>query len=57
MKSPVGGGVELYLDPFFTSALEEGGSSTPHPTRFTPGNEPLYTMYRRLGGPQGLFGR
>jgi hypothetical protein len=31
--------------------------STPRPGRFTPGKETRYPLYRRLGGPQGLFGR
>ena len=27
------------------------------PGRFTPGKETRYPLYRRLGGPQGRFGR
>jgi hypothetical protein len=37
-----------------TPALDEGGWST---TRFTPGKETRYPLYRRLGGPQGRSGR
>ena len=40
-----------------TSALNEGGWSTPRPGRFTPGKETRYPLYRRLGGPQGRSGR
>jgi hypothetical protein len=36
-----------------TLALDGGGWSTPHPCRFTPGNETWYPLYSRLGGPQG----
>jgi hypothetical protein len=36
-----------------TSALDGGGWLAPRPGRFTPGKETLYTLYRRLGGPQG----
>ena len=31
--------------------------STPRPGRFPPGKEPRYTLYSRLGGPQGRSGR
>jgi hypothetical protein len=40
-----------------TSALDEGGWSTPRPGRFTPGKETLYSLYTRMGGPQGRSGR
>jgi hypothetical protein len=40
-----------------TLALDEGGWSTPRAGRFTPGKETRYPFYRRLGGPQGRFGR
>jgi hypothetical protein len=41
-----------------TSALDEGGCSTPRSSCFTPvkTRSPSY-MYRRLGGPQGRSGR
>jgi len=39
-----------------TSALDEGGWSTPRPGRFTPGNEIRYQLYRRLDGSQGHSG-
>ena len=39
-----------------TSALDEGGWSTPRPCRFTP-EKTRYPLYRRLGGPQGRSGR
>jgi hypothetical protein len=35
-----------------TSALNEGGWSTPPPGRFTPGKETRYQSCRRLGGSQ-----
>jgi hypothetical protein len=35
-----------------TSALDGGVWSTLRPGRFTPGKDP-YTLYGRLGGPQG----
>jgi hypothetical protein len=40
-----------------TSALDEGGWSTPRPGRFTPGKETRYPLYRRRGGPHGRSGR
>ena len=40
-----------------SSALDVGGWSTPRPSRFTPGKDPLYPLYRRLGGSQGRSGR
>jgi len=33
-----------------------GGWSTPRPSRFTPGKETQYPLYRRLGGYQGQSG-
>jgi hypothetical protein len=36
-----------------TSALEEGGSSTPRPSRFTPGKDTRNPLCRRLVGPPG----
>jgi len=39
-----------------TSTLGEGGWLTPRPDHFTPGKETRYTLYRRLGGPQGRSG-
>jgi hypothetical protein len=40
-----------------TSALDEGGCSSPRPGRFTPGKQTRYPLYRGLGGPQGRSGR
>ena len=40
-----------------TSALDGGGWSTPRNGRFNPGKETRYPLHRRLGGPQGRFGR
>ena len=48
-------GIALHF--FLTSALDGGGWSTPRPGRFTPEKETRYPLYRRLGGPQGRFGR
>jgi hypothetical protein len=39
-----------------TSALDEGGWSTPRPCRFTPGKT-QYPLYRKVSGPQGRFGQ
>jgi hypothetical protein len=39
------------------SALDEGGYPTPHPGRLIPGREKWYSLYNRLGGPQGQSGR
>jgi len=41
----------------FTSALDEGGWSTPRPGRFIPWKGTRYLLCRRLGGPQGRSGR
>ena len=38
---------------FLTLALDGGWWSRPCPGQFTPGKETWYSMYRRLGGPQG----
>jgi hypothetical protein len=35
-----------------TSALVAGEWSASRPCRFTPGKEPQYPFYRRLGGPR-----
>ena len=40
-----------------TSALDGDGWLTPRPSSFTPEKETRYPLYRRLGGPQGRFGR
>jgi hypothetical protein len=40
-----------------TSALDGGGWLTLRPSRFTPGKETTYPLYRRPGGPQGRAGR
>jgi hypothetical protein len=34
-----------------------GGWSAPSSGHFTPGKDTRYPLYRRLGGPQGRFGR
>jgi hypothetical protein len=39
-----------------TSALDVGGWLTPHPATLFPGMT-QHQVYRRLGGPQGRFGR
>ena len=31
--------------------------ATPHPCHFFPGNETRYSLYRKLGGPQGRSGQ
>ena len=40
-----------------TAALEEGEWSAAHPGRTLPPRNTRYPFYRRLGGPQGRFGR
>jgi len=40
-----------------TSALNGCGWSRQRPGRITPWKETRYTLYRRLGGPQGRYGR
>jgi hypothetical protein len=39
---------------FFNLGARWGGCSTPHPDRFTTVHQSRYTLYRRLGLPQGL---
>jgi len=38
----------------YVSGLDGGGRSTPHPHRFTRGKEKQHSIYRSLGGPQGM---
>jgi len=40
---------------YLTSGIGGGGWSTPRPGHFNPGKD-RYTLYRRLGGPQGRSG-
>ena len=40
-----------------TAALEEGEWSAARPSRTLPPGETRYSLYRRLGGPQGWCGR
>ena len=40
-----------------TSALDGGKWLTPRSGRFTPGQQPRYSMHRRLGGPQDPSGQ
>ena len=56
-------GVEVYFYSFFnlgalslTSALDRSGMSTLRSGRFIPGMT-QYSLYRKVGGPQGWFGR
>jgi len=37
--------------PSWTPALERGGWSAPHPSRFTPKKRSRYPLFRKLGGP------
>jgi len=46
--------VQLYL--FSTSALVEGGWSSPCPDCFTPGEQRRHPLHRKLSGPQGRSG-
>ena len=39
------------------SVLGGGGWPVPHPSRFTPGKENWYPLYRRLVGPQDCSGQ
>ena len=39
------------------STLDGGRLSTPRPGRFFPRGKTRYPLYRRLGGPQGRYGR
>jgi hypothetical protein len=57
MKTQKGGvGVQLYS--FFNLDIRSGWvvSTIPQPL-YPPGKETRYPLYRRLGGPQGRFGR
>jgi hypothetical protein len=49
--------VEVWLCPYWTSALEGGAWPAPHPDRFTHGNETRYPLYRRLIGLWDRAGR
>lgn len=49
-------GIGLYLYPYRTSALDEGGLSPPYLDHFTPGKETQYPLWRKLGGLQDQFG-
>ena len=40
-----------------TSALDGGGWLTRRPGCFSPRKDTWYPLYRRLGGPQGWYGR
>jgi hypothetical protein len=40
-----------------TTALEEGEGSVSRSGRFLPPEKTRYSLYRRLGGPQGRFGQ
>jgi hypothetical protein len=40
-----------------TSALDGSRWLTPHPSRFNPGKETRYPLYRRLGRPQNRSGQ
>jgi len=51
------GGVEVWLCPFLTAALEGGEGSASLPGRSLPPGNSRYTLYRRLGGPQGRSGQ
>jgi hypothetical protein len=60
-EGPEGEQIYVYTStPPSTTALDRGGWSTPRPGRFTlppPPGKTLYPLYRRLGGPQGRYGR
>jgi hypothetical protein len=49
--------VEIQLHAPLTSALHEGEWSASRPGRFTTSEKRLYTLDRRLGGPQNRSGR
>ena len=51
------GGVEVWLYPFLTTALEGGEGSTSRPGRSLPPGKTRYSLYRRLRWPQGRSGR
>ena len=50
------GGVEVSFYPSLTTALEGGEGSASRPDRSLPPRKTQYTLYRRLGGPQGQSG-
>jgi hypothetical protein len=50
------GGVEVQLYSFVTSALEGVGGQH-HAPAALPTGKTRYPLYRRLGGPQGRYGR
>ena len=50
MKSQMG-------NSFFNLGARRGGWLTPRPGRFTLGKQTRYSLYRKLGGPQGRSGR
>ena len=52
-----GGWVEVKLYPFLTTALERAEWSAACPGRTLPPEKTRYSLYRRLGGPQGWSGR
>jgi hypothetical protein len=49
-------GVEVQLHSFLTLSLHCGEWLTSHPGHFTPGKEPRYPLYRRLGRYQNRSG-
>ena len=51
------GGVEVWLYPFMTTALEGGEGSASRPGRILPPGKTRYPLYRRLGGLQGRSGQ
>jgi hypothetical protein len=51
------GGLEVWLYPFMTSALEGDEGSASRPGRSLPPGKTRYPVYRRLGGPQGRSGQ
>ena len=51
------GWVEVYLYSSMTAALEGGEWSAARPGRTLPPGKSRYTVYMRLGGPQGRSGR
>ena len=44
-----------YLHSFFNLGAKLGLVITPHPGRFTPGKRTPYPLYKRLGGPHGVW--
>jgi len=51
------GGVQVQLYSFLTTALEGVRGSVPRPGRSLPPGQALYSLYKRLAGPQGLSGQ